>query len=271
MFLVCNRPYTTSFASECSVAIIDVGQGLSQIVTLGGRGIVFDMGPFSGKEAWFSAYHAMGSPTISSVVISHRDSDHSFGLRFLDSTISWSGHIVASCWEDTAYLRSLCTSWHEPVTITTIAQDDTIAFSDEILIRCFWPPQADQDQTPVEDGETNHYSLVCGVYHGNSSVMLTGDIDSSAGIQIARTFREQLHAAIEILPHHGSAASVCPLLSAYIAPSIAVISYGAENEYGHPSTAALLSIAQMGVAYHATAREGTLVWVSNGFYWAQRL
>lgn len=267
MFLGCNRPYTTSSASECRVAIIDVGQGLSQMVTLGGRGIVFDMGPFSGREAWFSTYRSMGSPTIAAVVISHRDSDHSFGLRFLDSTISWSGHILASCREDTAYLRSLCSSWHQPVTIATIAQDDTIAFSDEILIRCFWPPHGEQDQNPVENGETNHYSLVCGVYHGNCSVILTGDIDSSAGIQIARTFREQLHAAIAVLPHHGSAASVCPLLSGYIAPSIAVISYGAGNEYGHPSTAALSGIAQTGAAYHATAREGTLVWVSNSFYW----
>lgn len=259
--LVPDPPDTITFG------VIDVGQGLSQILKQGDRALLFDAGTDEPALSWRTAWRKLGSPRIEAVVLSHRDLDHTGGLRFLDSTVNWSGRLVAGMWEDTAFIRSCCSNWNGPISISTIAQDDTLYFTDDCSIDCRWPPDVKPAEVPVTDDEVNEYSLVFTINYRNTGVLLTGDIDSTAASAITATYTTALRADIVVIPHHGSASSNCPLFYGYVKPSTAIISVGEGNTYGHPAPSTLTLLANQGIVFLTTITQGTIIRRTEGYYW----
>lgn len=85
--------------------------------------------------------------------------------------------------------------------------------------------------------DVNVCSLIIKLQLGVTSLLLTGDIYA--------TYLESMelgHIDIFKVPHHGGKNTVSVSLLTKLDPSIAVISYGAKNKYGHPAdqTTALL-------------------------------
>ncbi|MBN1761280.1 MAG: MBL fold metallo-hydrolase [Chitinispirillaceae bacterium] len=247
--------------------VIDVGQGLSQILMQGNRAILFDAGTEDPARCWTAAYRRLGSPRLEAVVISHRDLDHAGGLRFLDETVDWSGRLIAGKWEDTAFIRSCCSKWNGPVTVSTIAQDDSIYFTDNCSIDCRWPAASAPDSVPVTDETTNDYSLVLSILFRNAGILLTGDIDSTTAKLVTRKYQAALRADIVVVPHHGSASSNCPLLYGYSRPNVAIISVGEDNTYGHPAPSTTDLLADLGIVCRATDVEGSIYLRTSGYYW----
>lgn len=62
-----------------SLTVVDVGQGLAQIVSGGGSAMAVDMGPGASSGAWLQAWKKLGSPCLELVVLSHTDEDHAGG------------------------------------------------------------------------------------------------------------------------------------------------------------------------------------------------
>ena len=63
-------------------------------------------------------------------------------------------------------------------------------------------------------------------------------------------------------PHHGSANVDPDFLAAVRAPA-AVISVGADNDYGHPAPSLLALLRQQGYATFRTDRDGDIALVSD--------
>lgn len=263
----CNPPFPDTSSDEALFMLIDVGQGLSQMLVQNNRAVLFDMGPREAQENWKSAYTSLGKPHIEAIIISHRDLDHSGGLYFLDSSTAWSGMLIAGRWEDTTLLRRRCSNWRAPILIGTVVQDTVIRLLENCTVRCLWPPSAIDDTFPVPDSRTNYYSVVCLVAHGNNRIMITGDIDSTVELCLAQRYRTELRADLVVVPHHGSAAGVCPIFFSYIKPICAMISYGNNNPYGHPSPAVLSMLMEQAVPCSTTVTSGSLLWKSNRYYW----
>jgi competence protein ComEC len=62
--------------------------------------------------------------------------------------------------------------------------------------------------------------------------------------------------------HHGSAYQAPELLSA-VRPRVALISAGADNDYGHPAPSTLRALRRAGTLVGRTDRDGTLVVVGS--------
>ena len=152
----------------------------------------------------------------------------------------------------------------------TIGQDDTIVLTDDCSVTCLWPPKTISDSVPITHDQTNHYSIVCIVRFQNTRILFPGDIDSTAQRLITQNYGSSLKSDIVIVPHHGSSDAVYPLFFGYIRPTAACISYGKDNTYGHPSNEMLDMLAQLGIQYYTTFSNGSMLWLSNGFYWIQR-
>jgi competence protein ComEC len=71
-----------------------------------------------------------------------------------------------------------------------------------------------------------------------------------------------LRADILKVPHHGSAYSD-PAFLAAVHASVALVSVGRDNDYGHPSPVLLRELAQLGVPLHRTDTEGDLAVVQQ--------
>lgn len=269
VFFVCGVLDTAVRAPETAVqfGVFNVGQGLSQIVKVDTGAIVFDMGPVEGFEGWREKMAALGKTHINDIVISHDHKDHWGGLQMLDTTASWDGGVVTTPYVDTAAFRDSIPLWKNRLHFRIIAAGDTLALTGGVVIRCLWPPALDSaiDST---DNFANDNSLVLLIKTGETSVLITSDIDSTVTRLLCLKESTGLKADILVVPHHGSGGSLDPVFYGYVKPSISIISYGIDNSYGFPSPSVLLWLSQTGTEVLETAIDGNCFFESNGYYWS---
>lgn len=254
---------------ELLFTVIDVGQGLSQMATLSSFGLVWDMGPEQCKDEWFNVYKKAGKPSLQAIIISHRDTDHSGGLQFVDSTVDWTGIIVTSKYEDTSFIKSLCKRWNKEIIIRVVSEGDTIGYLPQTSVRCIWPPSGLDEALPLHSALLNRYSLVFLINFGGNDILITSDIDSSAALNIANLYKESLDCDILIFPHHGSAGSLNRVFTGYANPEFTIISCGENNPYNHPAESVLSFLRTMGVNVRITYQNKTIFFRSNGYYWKE--
>jgi competence protein ComEC len=102
--------------------------------------------------------------------------------------------------------------------------------------------------------DPNNSSLVLRAEVGGVRILLPGDAEIEAQRALLAA-RADLRADILKVPHHGSAYSE-PAFLAAVHASVAVISVGAHNDYGHPSPILLAELARLGVPALRTDRQG---------------
>ncbi|HEV2345716.1 MAG TPA: MBL fold metallo-hydrolase [Actinocrinis sp.] len=94
---------------------------------------------------------------------------------------------------------------------------------------------------------------------GPLTALLTGDIESPVQqLLLTGSHRDELRATVLKVPHHGSA-NQAPGFAAAVDPSIAVISVGRGNPYGHPAARALRLAGSGGARVYRTDLDGDVV------------
>ena len=83
--------------------------------------------------------------------------------------------------------------------------------------------------------KTNNQSCVLRVSNSYKSILLTGDIESSAEFDVLKFAAERMISDILIVPHHGSNTSSSIAFIDAINPQLAVVSAGYKNRFGHPT------------------------------------
>jgi competence protein ComEC len=102
--------------------------------------------------------------------------------------------------------------------------------------------------------DPNNSSVVLKVHSKGHSLLLTGDVEVEAQQAMARAGLD-LRAEILKVPHHGSPYQDPEFLRAVHA-SVAVVSVGRGNDYGHPSTVLLSELAREGARTLRTDLDG---------------
>jgi competence protein ComEC len=116
--------------------------------------------------------------------------------------------------------------------------------------------------TPGRDANDN--SFVIRIALGTHAVLLTGDAEAQEEAELVARYGASLHADLLKVGHHGSRTSSSqPLLTA-VRPSIATISCGVRNRYGHPHRAALDRLQASGSRVLRLDRSGSVLWRSTG-------
>ena len=106
-------------------------------------------------------------------------------------------------------------------------------------------------------------SIVVRLVYGEISFLLTGDAEKDVEAQILAGGAD-VDADVIKLGHHGSSnASSRPFIEA-VSPLIAVISCGADNDYGHPHKETLELMKELSVRVLRTDTDGTVHVYSDG-------
>jgi competence protein ComEC len=268
MFAACNPWKEMPVENQVRFTVFDVGQGLAQAVASGGRTVLFDMGPLEGYPAWEEQYKALGKPAIEAIALSHRHLDHCGGLQLLDTGIAWTGLLIVTPYEDTAFLRASSPQWRNRIRFRTVAAHDTLALLDDVELRCLWPPDTSGDSIFAADSLMNRLSMVFLVTKGLTRALITSDIDTCAEHELSLREGHGLASSLMVVPHHGSAGSLGRVFYGHVRPQTAIISYGAGNFYGHPSQNVLLWLSQMGTTVKLTALDHCVIVESNGYQWS---
>ena len=126
-----------------------------------------------------------------------------------------------------------------------------------------YPAQADVD-APLPDGDINNGSIVLRLAMGGFTALLTGDAE--APVEAALVSRGAV-GPVDVLKvgHHGSNSSTTPAFVDAVRPSIAIVSSGEDNEYGHPAPETLATLAtHAAIAVFRTDLHGDVEVVTDG-------
>jgi competence protein ComEC len=236
------------------VVYFDVHQGDSSLLRLPEGDILIDgggtpRGDFDmGIKVIVPALRALGVKRLRAVIATHADSDHIEGLNAVlakvPTDIMLIGHDKATGLDP--FWDNLKTSAELSRTqVKEVRRGETWRVGEAVIQ--FLSPS---DEVSPED---NPNSVVCTLeYQGHRSLFL-GDAPSEIEAQIHPGKLEVLK-----LAHHGSRFSSSEELLDKTRPSIAIISSGAENTYGHPNAEVLDRVKRHNMRVYRTDRDGAI-------------
>lgn len=244
---------------DWAVVACDVGQGDGIVLATGrpGRAVVVDVGP--DPRTIDRCLDRLGVERVPLLVLSHLHADHVGGLRALLDDYSVGGIAVgqgrspAWAWRD---VSEAARSTETPlVELTAGKRLRTDALTIDVLGPHYTAQRARSGE--AEDGTVvNDTSVVLRTSTPAGRIVLTGDIELAAQSDLlARDI--DLRADMLKVPHHGSRYTRAEFLTA-VRPRIALVSVGADNEYGHPNATTLRTLEATGALVARTDRGGDL-------------
>jgi competence protein ComEC len=111
--------------------------------------------------------------------------------------------------------------------------------------------------------EENDYSIVVRVAFGSTSFLFEGDAEEGSEREMLEK-GYTLKSDVLKVAHHGSDKSTTEGFLEAVSPAFAVISVGANNQYGHPGAVTMDRLKSSGAVVYRTDENGTVTFVSDG-------
>ena len=258
---VIRLPYRGGFEMH----VLDVGQGDAILVrTDRGRWILFDAGRMwksgdAGRSKIIPYVMSRGGP-LDAFVLSHAHADHIGGagsvIRSLHPRVFWDAAFAQG---SQVYARALRTADSAGTSWKRVHPTDSMRV-DGVVVSFLAPDSAWTSSL----GDPNEASTIALVQFGETRFLLMGDAERDEESWLLNHSFDELHADVLKVGHHGSSTSSTDRFLAAVHPSLAVISVGADNLYGHPSADVLASLGRIGARTVRTDQSGTIVIRSDG-------
>jgi competence protein ComEC len=248
------------------ITALDIGQGDAILVEApSGATMLVDGGPDPeltlrriGANLPFFVRH------IDLLVLTHPHQDHVAGLVDVLDRFSVGAILQAGIAYENPSFERLLTDANKAATPVVIARaGQRIALDGTTTLTVLYPSAAEA-AAPLPEGDINNGSVVLLLSHGGFAALLTGDAE--APVEAALLARRSIP-VVDLLKvgHHGSRSSTTLGLLDAARPSVAVISAGAGNEYGHPAPETLAALAaHQGMAVFRTDLDGDIELETDG-------
>ncbi|CAA9245629.1 MAG: DNA internalization-related competence protein ComEC/Rec2 [uncultured Corynebacteriales bacterium] len=233
-----------------------VGQGDALAVRTGpGAAMVVDAGP--DPAAVDSCLRDLGVRAVPTVLLSHLHADHVDGLAgVLRGRSVGELEVGASRDPPGAWREVEETARRFGVPVRTVAAGERRQVGG-LMVDVLGPGRAFRGTR----SDPNNSSVVVRVGTGGRTLLLGGDIETEAQDALVRSGVD-LRADVLKIPHHGSAYGSPEFLRAARA-SVAVVSVGRDNDYGHPSPRLLRELDRLGVRTLRTDLDGDVAVVER--------
>jgi competence protein ComEC len=255
------------------LAFLDVGQGDATLVVLpDGRALLVDAGglpagPVRDPDGGFDvgarvvarALRAFGVRVLDTFVVTHGDPDHIGGapavIRSFRPRAIWEGvsvprHTPVAALRDEA--MRIGAEWRNVRT-----RDRLHVAGVEILT--IHPPAPEWERQRVRNDD----SVVLVLKYGAMTMILPGDIGRE-GEQAAMPQIERSSIVLLKAPHHGSATSSTQEFLDTVRPTVAIVSAGRDNRFGHPAPVVVARYRAMGITMLSTAEDGAVIVDTDG-------
>lgn len=242
--LLCPRPQP-----PLTVQVLDVGQGLSVLISTPKHRMLFDTGTARmTKQVVLPALYTIGRPQLDLVMLSHADQDHAGGaLLLLDQT-------RVARWQLGQPLAVFEKSTPTPCVSGQSWQWDGVQFEVLAPFATGWSDLADNDQScvlkittaPDAQGRVQRVLIMGDAGHVTEQTLLLMCAD--------------VRADVLLVGHHGSRTSSSISFIQAVQPQRAVISAGYANRFGHPHAEVLKNLQTIGVQIDSTIHSGTLTY-----------
>lgn len=228
-----------------SMAMCDVGQGDGIVIRASkDQAVVIDAGP--NPAVMDRCLRDLGIEKVPLIILTHHHADHVEGLtgvlRNREVLQVWLSPEVEPVFESQRVRR-----WVRGIETRPAPVNQPIRFP-LVELTALWPTES-----IAEGSVPNNASIVIAARWAGRSALLMADVE----LQAQQRLRINEQVDILKVAHHGSANQDFALL-AKLNPRVALISVGAINPYGHPSTQTLAALNIGGATIYRTDRDGSL-------------
>lgn len=233
LILLTSFHFVPDFTSHYEVTFIDVDQGDSTLIRNGRTNILIDTGGLKnvdlGKECLVPYFRKRKISSLDAVIITHSDYDHNGALEGLQKEFK----------VDQVYTRD-----------DFLKTDNTISIQGLVIQNYnVW------DYSEKEDN--NYQSGVYAFTIKKKTFLIMGDAPKEVERRIIKETPE-LKADVIKIGHHGSNTSSDFTFLQTLNPSLAIISCGEKNKYGHPHKETTITLDALSIPYRRTDVEGSI-------------
>lgn len=257
------------FKGISTVDFLDVGQGDCAVLRLWNKDTyIFDTGGYGYKESGDNTgvkivipyLMSNGIAEVEGIFISHMDSDHMAGVfEIIEKYKVNNLYISRYNWKNEEdYIRLTQLAKSKNIVIWEIQGGVSAILEKGIEISCFYPFEWENKHNNDNSG-----SLVLKLEIGEKRFLFTGDITSEDEKLIVERGIDLKTDVIKI-PHHGSKFSSTHEFLEKAEAEFAVISYGKNNVYGHPSWEVVRRLEESGIQVFKTAADGMVTFKTDG-------
>ena len=235
------------------LTFLDVGQGDSVLVQVPEGAVLVDQGPPEGDVG--HQLQALGVRRLAALVLTHPQRDHIGGAEAVLQQVGVERILDPQLAASSEYRRAaLAEAAERGVAVAEARVGDAFRLG-RLRLQVLWPDRAG---TELED--PNRLPVVLLATYGETDVLLTADAETDVTARLVNRRIEILKVA-----HHGSADPGLERELRELRPTIAVISCGRGNDYGHPRASTLAALqASPGLSLYRTDEDGRVVVESDG-------
>lgn len=257
-FSGCDYFYFTEISEEdnlLKIHFIDVGQGDSIFIELpDSTTMLIDAGEKQSGDTVTKYIASQGYNKIDYLVATHPHSDHIGGMsKVIDSFEIGKIYMPDVDTDTKTYENLLGTIADNNLKIKTARAGNYIIDSTDIKAKILAPVTIDED-------DLNNCSIVIRLEYDDTSFLFTGD----AELEELEAITDEVYADVLKVGHHGSVTSTDEALLSKIYPSVAVISCGENNDYGHPHKEVMEYLDTYEVDVYRTDEGGTVTVSTDG-------
>lgn len=238
---------------------LDVGQGDAALFRYGRRAVLVDVGPAHSYDMLRYLRHE--GLFVDTVILSHLDEDHAGALSvLLDSEVEIGSVVMAEGAKDKdvsqAVIEGLEKIEAQGVPVYEVRRGDMLSMED-LRIDVLSPDE-------LRLG-SNERSLLLHAQMEDTSLLLTGDLPQDSEPE------DIPPCDVLKVAHHGSANATSEAFLKKARPSLALISVGENNSYGHPTKQVLDALGAVGSDVLRTDQSGCItLWLRDGVCCIQR-
>jgi competence protein ComEC len=242
------------------VAFLDVGQGDAIFIQAeNGNQILLDGGPNKGVLRQISKVMPFYDRSIDMMISSHPHADHFSGLIEVLKKYEVDSVVESGTVQNTPEYRE----WKNILADKKIPlfygkRGMKINLDKNVYLEILLPTVS------AENLDIHTGMLVAKLVYGNTSYLLTGDMEKSLENYLVFLEGEKLKSDVLKVGHHGSSKSTSEGLLGFSSPQYAVISVGKDNSYGHPHKKTLDILNHFGIKILRTDELGTIKTKSDG-------
>ncbi|MFN8193989.1 MAG: ComEC/Rec2 family competence protein [Nocardioidaceae bacterium] len=233
----------------------DVGQGDGLVLNAGhGDAVVVDAGP--DPRLMDGCLRRLGVDRVPLVVLTHFHADHVTGLPGVlrgRSVGRVEVTVLADPPDGVALVEDALRPTGGEAVVAPYGETERVG---DVTLQVLWPP-ADQRAVGPGDGSTaNNASVVLLADVRGVGVLLSGDVEPEGQAAIAAAV-PGLRVDVLKVPHHGSRYQDLGWLTS-LGARVALVSVGADNDYGHPAPATVAALEATGARVLRTDESGDL-------------
>lgn len=248
-------PLPVPDGSSFAVHFIDVGQADCALVVCDGHYMLIDGGNAADSSLVYSYLERYGVSHLDYMVATHAHEDHIGGLS---GALNYATVDTAFCpvtEGETKVFQNMVkylAAQGKSLTVPQVGQTFSLGSAQvEIL-------------GPVQEyRDTNDTSIVLSIDYGATTFLFTGDMETAAEADLLDSGAD-LSATVLKVGHHGSDTSTSYGFLRAVMPQYAVISVGADNDYGHPNEVVLSRLEDAEAQIYRTDLCGTIIAQSDG-------